>query len=296
MALPPSWKSEVQKAVEETTAAERNKWKAEQDKASTTIAAAIDALRDAQAAQTNSEDGNEKKNQAINKATLVLVAFTVLFTGLSWWAFRSQLDEMKKVYGPVSEQADAAKKAADATVRAADAATKQSENSDKALAQAQRAWIGPTYARIDGSIEIGKPFSVIIEYLNTGREPGISFAAAGDVFLGTQEEDDRGINLARVEAYFKGCRDANMAKGGQVIFPSVGGGIGGGNRYDFTLGVKDSTVDQDFLDGKTILYVDGCLVYRSINVVRHSYFCYFYKSKLSKPASLSICQNGNGAD
>jgi hypothetical protein len=89
--LPPSWKGEVQKAVEEATAAEGNQRKAEQDEAGANIAAAINSLKDAQTAQTNSEDSNEKKNQGINKATLVLVAFTVLFTGLSWYVFKRQL-------------------------------------------------------------------------------------------------------------------------------------------------------------------------------------------------------------
>src|ERR1700688_288715 len=110
--LPPSWKSEVQKAVEEATAADRDQRKAEQNEASANFAAAINSLRDTQTAQTNSEDSNEKKNQAINKATLVLVAFTVLFTGLSWSAFRNQLTEMQKVYGPIKESADAARDAA----------------------------------------------------------------------------------------------------------------------------------------------------------------------------------------
>lgn len=123
--LPPSWKTEVQKTIEESASAERDQRKAEQNEASANIAAAINALRDAQAAQTNSEDANEKKNQAINKATLALVAFTVLFTGLSWLAFREQLKEMRKVYDPIKQSADAAKAAAEAANKQATAADKQ---------------------------------------------------------------------------------------------------------------------------------------------------------------------------
>jgi hypothetical protein len=93
--LPPSWKSEVQKAVEETATADKNQREARQNEASAKIATAINSLRDAQAAQTNSEDTNEKKNQGINKATLVLVAFTVLFTGLSWLVFRDQAHTLR---------------------------------------------------------------------------------------------------------------------------------------------------------------------------------------------------------
>jgi hypothetical protein len=88
--LPPSWKAEVQKSIEVAASAERDQREAGQSEAGANIAAAIHALRHTQTAQANSEDSNEKKNQGINKATLVLVAFTALFTGLSWFVFRDQ--------------------------------------------------------------------------------------------------------------------------------------------------------------------------------------------------------------
>jgi hypothetical protein len=123
--LPDSWKREIKESIEEATAAERNQRKTEQNEAGASIAAAIHTLRDAQTTQTDREDSNEKKNQAINKATLALVAFTVLFTGLSWWAFREQLEEMQKVYTPIKESADAAKAASEAALKQANAADKQ---------------------------------------------------------------------------------------------------------------------------------------------------------------------------
>jgi hypothetical protein len=173
--LPPSWKSEVQKTVEETANADRENREAQNNDAAAKIAAAIDTLSNAQQTQTSHEDRNEKINVGMAILTIFLVFLTVVFTGLSWLAFREQLAEMKKVYGPVSDQADAAKKAAEATVKAADAATKQSENSDKALIESQRAWVGPTNAKVDGAIEIGKPVTILTEYLNSGRGPAINF-------------------------------------------------------------------------------------------------------------------------
>ncbi len=96
--LPPSWKSEVQKAVEETANADRQQREAQQNNASADITAAIIALRDAQHAQTSSEDANEQKNRPINKITLTFVFLTAIFTGLSWLAFRAQLGEMIRAY------------------------------------------------------------------------------------------------------------------------------------------------------------------------------------------------------
>jgi hypothetical protein len=119
--LPTSWKANVQEAVDEKISADKNERITEQRHASAEIAAAINSLRQAQETQTSREDANEKTNQTINKITLGLVAATVLFTGLSWWAFHEQISEIKKVYGPIKDQADAAKQSAQT---ASDALTK----------------------------------------------------------------------------------------------------------------------------------------------------------------------------
>jgi hypothetical protein len=57
----------------------------------------------------------------------LFVFATAAFTGLSWWVFSSQLGEMQKVYGPVSEQATAATSAA--------------KTARDALTKAQRAFV-----------------------------------------------------------------------------------------------------------------------------------------------------------
>ena len=97
---PSSWKSEVQKAVKEATAADNEKRMAEERKSSANISTAIDALREAQKTLTDHEDTNDQKNRTISKITLGLVALTVLFTGLSWYVFRSQLNEMQAEQRP----------------------------------------------------------------------------------------------------------------------------------------------------------------------------------------------------
>jgi ribosomal protein S20 len=59
--LPPSWKSEVQKAIEESADAAREQRQAEQDDASTKISAAIKTLSDAQITQTSHENKAMRK-------------------------------------------------------------------------------------------------------------------------------------------------------------------------------------------------------------------------------------------
>ncbi len=86
---------------------------------------------------------------ALDIATFFLLTGTVIFTGLSWREFHAQVREMKLVYGPVANQATAAKDAAEAAKNSANAAIKQAEASQQsakvsadtfaALMEAQRA-------------------------------------------------------------------------------------------------------------------------------------------------------------
>jgi hypothetical protein len=301
--LPPSWKSEVQKTIEETANADRQKREAEQNNAAAKVTAAINSLADAQKAQTSSEDSNEQKDRAINWVTLFLVFLTVIFTFLTWRTLSGQLREMKsageqtqKIIDTNAKLVEAATKQADATARAADAATKQSENSDKALIESQRAWVGPTTTKVDGAIEIGKPVTIVAEYLNSGRGPAINFVYATDTFVGTLDEDTNGITSRKIDAYYKGCRELKTLSGGQVVFPAIGGGFGNPNGQVLTTKLSGEIVDQEVIDGTKIIYLDGCFLYKSFNIVRHTYFCFFYRATFTKLPSLNICQNGTGAD
>jgi hypothetical protein len=196
---------------------------------------------------------------------------------------------MVKVYGPIKDQAIASSKQAIASETAAAAATKQSENSDRTLIQSQRAWIGPTGTKIDGPIEIGKPINIIINYANIGRQPGLNFIFATDAFVATAEDENNRVSAAKVDAYFKGCRETTSLRGRIVVFPST-------TSSSYLTLTKDNFIDQQVIDGTSLIIVDGCFLYKSFDVVRHTYFCYFCRAKQSKPEALSVCLNGHGAD
>jgi hypothetical protein len=224
------------------------------------------------------EDRGKKRREWI---TIILIALT--FAAVCY-----QVYEMIKVYEPIKEQAEASKIAADAATTQSEIATKQSENSERALVQAQRAWVGPSNVRIDGTVEIGRPISIVVDYTNSGKEPALNFVPAIDFFQSTAEEDAGGAVTAKINAYFRGCKDVTSLRPGQVIFPNAGN--------SFTLKTKDDFVDQSLLDGNSILIVDGCLLYKSFDVIRHTYFCYFFNNKTTKPSNLNICSTGAGAD
>jgi hypothetical protein len=60
--------------------------------------------------------------------------------------------------------------------RAAEAADKSATISDRLreiTEETDRAWVGPTNAAIDGSVEIDKPIKVSIDYANSGKRPAV---------------------------------------------------------------------------------------------------------------------------
>lgn len=255
------------------------------------FAALVDAIKSEGRAYRNEEQREDRGKQFREW-------ITIGFIGLTFVAICYQVHEMIKVYEPIRDQAISTDASAKATTLAAIAATKQSEiatrqadSSDKAVIQAQRAWLGTTSAKLEGTLEAGKPIEVAIAYTNTGREPAINFVYSVEPFVSSDDEERRGTSFARISVALGNCRSAAASSGGQVVFPSTGF-----NAYTLTVKPADQTLDQEVIDGKKTLIVQGCFLYRSFDVVRHSYFCYFYRGKVSKPENLSICAAGHYAD
>jgi hypothetical protein len=198
--LPTSWKGEIEKTIEETTHTHSEQRKAQQDNAAATIAAAIKALRDAQEAQTSHEDRNDQKNRRINVTTLFLVFLTLIFAGLSWWAFYEQVNEMKLAYGPIKQTADATK---------------------AALVAGQRAWL-----RIDeigvggGGLSIGNDgASVSISFMvtNVGNSPAIKVSYHPELVVLAE-----GVHFPNKQEQV--CEAASRQwQGGFTIFPNEQG-------------------------------------------------------------------------
>ena len=156
--LPPSWKSEVEKSIEEEanrSAAKRESSNAEQSAA---IARQLTALID----QLKGEEDREKRPKQIkiwtDAITLFLVAATAVFTGLAWLVFKEQLGEMQRAYGPISEQAVAATSAAKT---ASDALTK----AQRPFVYQKSIWYRPFTK--DGK----KAWRGLIEWENSGLTP-----------------------------------------------------------------------------------------------------------------------------
>jgi hypothetical protein len=241
------------------------------------FAALIDAIT-AEGRAYRAEEQREDKGKTFREwITVVLLGATMV--AIFW-----QVYEMVHVYGPIRDQAEASK-------IAADAATKQSENSDKTLIQTQRAWVGPTDAKIEGVVEIGKQVKVIISVLNTGREPAKNFSWSVAPF--TVTNDGNSLLLSQdMNLYVAKCFATPSITQAQVLYPAVGFGSG----FEFHLTIPDTQIDASVIDGSKILIARGCIVYDTFGETKHSAFCYFYKGGgFSKPDHLNICVGGSDA-
>ncbi len=151
----------------------------------------------------------------------------------------------------------------------------------------QRAWVGPTVARVDGPIEAGKPVTVVVEYANTGREAAVNLASGVDLIAAAPKEE------VKLQALFQKCSAAAPA-GGLVVFPSNGAGV-----HQMATTMKPELSDKELADGTKVLVVSGCFVYRSAgsDAVRHTYFCYAYNAKQgNKQGIMGLCNGANAAD
>jgi hypothetical protein len=137
--LPPSWKGEANKLEEEETHVSTEQQ--EISDRSTEIAAALNRFDNSYNTQNNKPERKDKARAFIDIATILLLFGTALFTGLTWFVFRGQLQEMQKAYGAIKESAEAAKSSAEAAKSSAEAAKEAVELSDRTAERRLRAYV-----------------------------------------------------------------------------------------------------------------------------------------------------------
>lgn len=257
--LPPSWKGDIQKTVQEAGDAERQKREAEQTNAASRITTAIEALANAQATQTSHEDSHHKVNVGFNGVTIFLVFLTVIFTAASWYVFRNQLDEMKKVYEPIRQQAEVA-----------------SSN----LVYANRAWLIARNAAWQlMPNKAGDPMHVMILYENIGHGPALNELHYQEPFwidfLGgsTDVKNVDDLNFPPNDTCSK------VTKGGSigVLWPNEGKPLA-------SFGPEKTTdAPADFVGVKKLLGYHGCFVYETFKQTHRTAFCFILSPVIGKP-------------
>ena len=291
--LPPSWKSEVQKAIEEKIDANREQRQAEQSEAGAKIASAIKALSDAQNTQTAHDDRNEKINVWLAVITIFLVFLTVVFTGASWWVFSGQLNEMRTAADQTNKIIEANTKLVDAATKQAAAAAENAQVARNSYVASQRAWVGPRNVKTSSAPTKDQDLPIMLEYGNTGREPAIETVHDMETFTATDEEDRAGIAAQRIGAFIKKCKVMWKPDQTEVVYPSVG--LSAAN-YTLTIPMPKSDIDDDVVSGVKTIFFSGCFSYKTTETIHRSWFCFFYKAGKTQAGNWNICPTGNGAD
>jgi hypothetical protein len=100
MAVPPSWKGEIEKAVEEQTDAHSERQETQAAQSAARISEQIKAFVDAYNTQNNKPERKDRLKCFLDIATVVLLFATALFTALAWCVFKGQLTEMRDEQRP----------------------------------------------------------------------------------------------------------------------------------------------------------------------------------------------------
>lgn len=249
----------------------------EPDGPSADFAALIHAIKTEGRAYRSEEKREDRGKKFREWVTIALIACTL--AAVCW-----QVYEMIKVYGPIKSQADAAITQAAASKSAADAA-------EQTLIAAQRAWVGPTDARLDGDIKVGQDAKFVVTYQNTGREPALNLDVHSDPFIVTIVNDLAGHSKARALQDTQDCLFRASEPGTMVGFPTAGTQV-----YQLTVAFDGKLMDDDVLNGDKYLFIHICFTYSTFRQTHHSAACYFYKAKTTTPQHLNVCPYGSYAD
>jgi hypothetical protein len=162
----------------------------------------------------------------------------------------------------------------------------------EALIASSRAWVGPVDAKISGGVELAKGVKIVVSVRNTGKEPARNFRWIPTHIIATNKSLNDGSVSHAVDTNLKFCFGTPATTFGQVIFPSTGFGSGA----DFSIEFPKEEIDEEVISGAKILVAEGCIAYATFGEVRHSAFCYYFKSGLSSLDHLNICDGGSNAD
>lgn len=215
---------------------------------------------------------------------MITAIINAIVSGFQWVEIHSQSAETEKLIDANQILAGAAKEQAEAAVQSASTAR-------QALLSAQRAWIGPVDAKLEGEIKQGGELKAVVNYQNSGREPGYNFVFDIKDSVYSVVQDENGVPGANFQLDAAACMQREGPQDSQVVFPSTGF-----TTYELWKDLKNSNIDDLFINGDSILFITGCLSYKSFGQFHHTAFCYFFNTKRSKKEHLSICPLGHRAD
>ncbi len=181
-----------------------------------------------------------------------------------------------------------AKQAADAVTLQAGMLRDSNDTARQTLVEGSRAWIGP-----DGGSSpepsLGSDLTMSVSFRNTGKTPAFNvFYVAKPLTFTKQQASGNGAQILEIESR---CNTETGLANLGVAYPGTGA-----NAYSMRTRFDKSMIDQKVLDGDRDLVVVGCFFYKTFEVVHHTNFCFYFRSKLVPAGNWSFCEVGNDAD
>jgi hypothetical protein len=222
------------------------------------FAALINAINNQGRANREEEKREDRGKSFRDKVNIFILGFT--FVALAWtcWAIIQQVEEMRRAYGPLKQQAESAK---------------------DTLIISQRAWIDPLFVRLEPPT-YGAPIVYRVTYQNVGHSPATDLNWAFD--NGFREAEQQG-SFERFDSGLNSTCDGLTPddSGAAIEFPPPQGvsptdytphflpGRSNGPRVKHKI-----TADLDMINGGHHFYVQGCIVYRTMGIIGKSRFCF----------------------
>jgi len=270
--LPPSWKGEIEKAVEEKAHTSAEGQKAEAANNAAGIPQQIKALVDAYNTQHDKPERKDKLKRFLDIATVVLLFFTALFTGLAWLVFRGQLW--------ISEHTD--------------------QTLNNTMVADIRAWVVPTGIYFDDMPKAEYNQRLRIAYENVGKEAATdvdnNWSWSGGIFeitIDAKQMPYIDVGNAPWPKADRCNRNPSIVSNRRTAYPSA--------KYTYIVHVfnDEPYVPQSLIDGTTSFYIYGCFIYRSpvtAEKIHHSPYCLYYQPKRGLPiteGTFEFCPSGS---
>ncbi|MFC7699645.1 hypothetical protein ACFQX9_23455 [Bradyrhizobium sp. GCM10028915] len=159
--------------------------------------------------------------------------------------------------------------------------------------RADRAWVGATTMRLGEKPAVGRDLRFYLEFQNTGRQP------ARDVFYEPDSyayrKDMTGDVAERARRHIARCMARQPRDEQMTIFP------GRGTFAPYQIKKDSNLITEPVIAGADLILVDGCFVYRTVDEVHRTAFCFEYDASNpqvdddGKPI-MNVCLHGNYAD
>jgi hypothetical protein len=155
----------------------------------------------------------------------------------------------------------------------------------KELRIERRAWIAPLTGQHQDALSVNQEFRLTVNYQNPGKEPALDLA---DKFTGGTApavRADQGWDALNIPPNHA-CDDVVPIKGHGIAYP-------GSNNFRAFSAAADN-ITQQVIDGKSVIYIQGCFAYNTLGTTHHSAYCFYLHPEVGRQSQTWAFRNCPG--